>query len=114
MLTDVHFASKPVGLSMNLGKTMVMLNENAITSTVAEDGNVIVKVVRYVYLGKMVTQVEDFLPEINAAHPISRGWAAFNKVANIKKNRKASMHVKRKVHNEYVLPVMVYSSETWH
>ena len=23
------------------------------------------------------------------------------------------MKVKRKVHNEYVLPVMVYSSETW-
>ena len=29
------------------------------------------------------------------------------------KNRKASMNVKRKVHNEYVLPVMVYCNETW-
>ena len=29
------------------------------------------------------------------------------------KSRKASMNVKRKLHNEYVLPVMVYSSETW-
>ena len=29
------------------------------------------------------------------------------------KSRKASMSVKRKVHNEYVLPVMVYGSETW-
>ena len=29
------------------------------------------------------------------------------------KSRKASMNVKRKVHNEYVLPVMVYGSETW-
>ena len=27
--------------------------------------------------------------------------------------RKASMNIKRKVHNEYVLPVMVYGSETW-
>ena len=27
--------------------------------------------------------------------------------------RKASMKIKRKVHNEYVLPVMVYGSETW-
>ncbi len=29
------------------------------------------------------------------------------------KSRKASMNVKRNVHNEYVLPVMVYGSETW-
>ena len=29
------------------------------------------------------------------------------------KSRKASMNVKRKAHNEYVLPVMVYGSETW-
>ena len=34
-------------------------------------------------------------------------------VANIMKSRKASMNIKRKVHNEYVLPVMVYGSETW-
>ena len=29
MLTDIHLATKPVGLSMNLSKTKVMLNENA-------------------------------------------------------------------------------------
>ena len=29
------------------------------------------------------------------------------------KSRKASMNIKRKVHNEYVLPVMMYCSETW-
>ena len=30
MLTDIHLASKPVGLSMNLSKTKVMLNESAV------------------------------------------------------------------------------------
>ena len=44
---------------------------------------------------------------------IALGWAAFSKVANIVKNRKASMNVKRKVHKEYVLPVTVYGSGTW-
>ena len=29
------------------------------------------------------------------------------------KSRKASMKIKKKVHNEYLLPVMVYGSETW-
>ena len=44
---------------MNLSKTKVMLNENATTSTVAVDGNIIEKVERYVYLGKTVTRVGD-------------------------------------------------------
>ena len=96
---------------MNLSKTKVMLNESATTSTVAVDGNTIEKVDRYVYLGKTVTQAGDLLPEIKRR--IALGWAAFSKVANIMKSRKASMNVKRKVHNEYVLPVMVYGSETW-
>ena len=111
MLTDIHLASKPVGLSMNLSKTKVMLNETFITSTVTVDGNVIEKVARYVYLGKTVTQAGDLLPEIKRR--IALGWAAFSKVANIMKSRKARMNIKRKTHNEYVLPVMVYGSETW-
>ena len=111
MLTDIHLASKPTGLSMNLSKTKVMLNESATTSTVAVDGNTIEKVDRYVYLGKTVAQAGDLLPEIKRL--IALGWAAFSKVANIMKSRKASMNVNRKVHNEYVLPVMAYGSETW-
>ena len=60
MLTDIHLASKPVGLGMNLNKTKVMLNESATTFTVAVDGNTIEKVDRYVYLGKTVTQAGDY------------------------------------------------------
>ena len=66
MLTDIHLASKPVGLSMNLSKTKVMLNESATTSTVAVDGNTIEKVDRYGYLGKTVTQAGDLLPEMRS------------------------------------------------
>ena len=96
---------------MNLTKTNVMLNENVITSTVAVDMNIIEKVDRYVYLGKTVTQAGDLLPEMKRR--IALEWAAVSKVANIMKSRKASMNINRKVHNEYVLPVMVYGSETW-
>ena len=109
MLTDIHLASKPVGLSMNLSKTKVMLNETAITFTVTVDGNVIENVDKY--LGKTVTQAGDLLPEIKRR--IALGWAAFSKVANSMKSRKARMNRERKIHNEYVLPAMVYGSETW-
>ena len=111
MLTDIHLASKPLGLSMDPSKTKVMFSENATTSMVAVDGNVIEKVDRYVYLGKTVTQAGDLLPEIKRC--TAQGWGAFSKVANIMKSRKTSVNTKRKVHNEYVLPVMVYGSETW-
>ena len=97
MLTDIHLASKPVGLSMNLSKTKVMLNETAITSTVTVDGNVIENVDRYTCLGKTVTDAGDLLPEIKRR--IALGWVAFSKVANIMKSRKASMKIKRKIHN---------------
>ena len=46
MLTAIHLPSKPVGISMNLSKTMVMFNESATTSTVDVDGNTIEKVDR--------------------------------------------------------------------
>ena len=51
------------------------------------------------------------MPEIKRR--ITLGWAAFNKVDNIMRSRKASMQIKEKVFNEYVLPVMTYGSETW-
>ena len=63
MLTDIHLASKPVGLSINLSFTKVMLNENATTFTVAVDDNTIEKVDRYVYIGKTVTQAGYLLPK---------------------------------------------------
>ena len=35
---------------------------------------------------------------------ITLGWAAFNKVDNIMRSRKASMQIKKKVFNEYCAP----------
>ena len=64
MLADIHLASKSEGLSMNLSKIKVMLNENATTFTVTLDGNTIEKLEIYLYLGKTLTQAGDLLPEI--------------------------------------------------
>ena len=52
----------------------------------------------------------DLLPEIKRR--IALGRATFSKVTNIMKSRKANMNIKRKVHHEYGLPVMVYGSDT--
>ena len=111
MLTDIHIASEPVGLNMHLEKTKVMLNDHTTKSPVIVNSKVIEEVDSYVYLGKTVTNNGDLLPEIKKR--ICLGWTAFGKVDNIMRSRKISMKIKRKVFNEYILPVMTYGCETW-
>ena len=53
----------------------------------------------------------DLLPEIKRR--ICLGWTAFGKVDNIMRSRKISMKIKRKMFNEYILPVMTYGCKTW-
>ena len=53
---------------------------------------------------KTLTRDGDLMPEIKK--PIALGWAPFSKVDNIMRNRRASMKIKRKILNEYVLPLM--------
>ena len=58
-----------------------------------------------------MTKDFDLIPEIKKR--ITIGWAAFGKVDNIMRSRKESMKIKRKIHDEYILPVMTYGCETW-
>ena len=111
MLTDIHDTSKPANLNMNLGKTKVMFNEHAKKCTITVDGETIKKVDTYVYLGKTVTKDFDLIPEIRKR--ITLGWAAFGKVDNIMRSRKGSTKIKRKIHDEYSLPVMTYGCQAW-
>ena len=57
---------------MNLGKTKEMLNENAITSTVVVDGDIIENVDGYVYLGNTVAKL-GFPPWDQEAHYTGMG-----------------------------------------
>ena len=95
---------------MHLGKTKIMLNNHTEKATVEVDGKAIEEVEKYIYLGKTVSRDGDLMPEIKRRTTL--GWAAFNKVDNIMRSRKASMQIKKKVFNEYVLPIMTYGSET--
>ena len=57
-----------------------------------------------------MTKDFDLIPEIKKR--ITIGWAAFGKVDNIMRSRKESMKIKRKIHDEYILPVMTYGCDT--
>ena len=77
-----------------------MFNDHVNNSAITVDGKIIGEVDSYVYLGKMVTEDGDLLPEIRKR--IALGWATFDKVDNVRKGRKASMKIKRKIHDEYI------------
>ena len=111
MLTDIHTTSNPVGLKMHLGKTKVMFNDHVTPTNITVAGTTIDQVDSYIYLGRKLTQNGDLLPEIKRR--IALGWSAFGQVDNIMRSKKATMKIKRKVFNEYILPVMTYGSETW-
>ncbi|KAI8522203.1 hypothetical protein Bbelb_019570 [Branchiostoma belcheri] len=111
MLQDIHNASKPVGLNMHLGKTKLMFNKHADKAPVLVNGVEIEVVDSYIYLGKKITHDGSILPEIKRR--ITLGWAAFGRVDNIMRSKKASVRLKRNVFNQYILPVMTYGSETW-
>lgn len=95
----------------HLGKTKVMFNDHVNKSTITVDGKIIEEADSYVYLGKTLTRDGDLLPEIRRR--IAVGWAAFGKVDNIMRSRKASTKIKRKIHDENILPVMTHRCETW-
>ena len=83
-----------MGLNMHLGKTKIMLKNHTEKATVEVNGKAIEKVEKYVYLGKTVSRDGDLMPEIKRR--ITLGWAAFNKVHNIMRSRKASMQIHEK------------------
>lgn len=58
-----------------------------------------------------MTRDDDLLPQIRKR--IALGWADFRKVDNITRSRKESMKIQRKIHDDYILPVMTYGCETW-
>ena len=53
-----------------------------------------------------MTKDGDLLPEIRKR--IALGWAAFGKVDKIMRSRNASIKIKRKIHDEKILPVMTW------
>ena len=111
MLSDVHNFSRPVGFNMHLGKVKLILNNHTSKSRFTVNATITEEVGKYVYLGETVMGDGDLLPEIKRC--IALGWADFCKVGNIMRSRKADTKIKRKVLKEYIISVMICSSETW-
>ena len=74
------------------------------------NGNVIEKVPKFTYLGRILTQ--DGNDEAEVLNRISNGWIAFNNKKGVITSRRLSMETKRKTYETYILPVVLHGSET--
>ena len=96
---------------MHLGKTKVMCNPAVNKTDMNIKGRKIEEVDNYIYLGQMVTK--DHVQEQELRHRIGLGWTAFSKLDSFMQNKRIPLRLQTKVHNELILPVITYGSETW-
>ena len=101
MVQDIHETSKPVGLSMHLGKTKVMCNPAVNKTDIEINGRKIIEVDNYIYLSQMMTKHHDQEQELR--YRTGLGWTAFSKLDSIMWNKRIPLRLKMKVHNECIL-----------
>uniref|UniRef100_A0A7E4WAP6 Reverse transcriptase domain-containing protein n=1 Tax=Panagrellus redivivus TaxID=6233 RepID=A0A7E4WAP6_PANRE len=118
MLEDVGKALNKIGLEINKDKTKWMSNEPRTTTTeLTLNGKVIERVQHFVYLGKLIGFRRPKVPATAAFKEISRrissGWLVFNKMKTLMRKNNVPMQLKRRFHDQCVLPAMLYAAETW-
>ena len=72
------------------------------------DNNEISQVTEFTYLGHKLSSINDGLVAVQ--HRIGLGWAAFNNKA-VLTSKRVSYHLKAKIFNTYVIPVVLYGLE---
>ena len=111
MVQDIYETSKPVGLNIHLGKTKGMHNPVVNKPDINTNGRKIEELNNYIYLSQMMTKDHNQEQELRCR--IGLGWTAFGKLDSNMQNKSISLRLKMKVHNECILPVITYRSETW-
>ncbi|XP_037779404.1 uncharacterized protein LOC119575943 [Penaeus monodon] len=116
MLKELNRKSLKVGLSMNLKKTKVMLNEQVEIDDedqqIQVDNNTIEVVDHYIYLGQHIS-LQNASKEQEIKRRITLGWQAFGKASAIFKNKEFPLVLKRQVYDQCITPTVTYGSETW-
>jgi hypothetical protein len=105
-----HFATV-FGLSINIKKTKVMYIGDNESNVACKVGEIELEVVTsFEYLGRVISNNADDTKAVEDR--IGKGWGAFQKVVSIIADKHTSMITKRKTVETYVLPTIMYASET--
>ena len=99
-----------VGLKINVSKTKCMTTDKINTNLhLTIDNNKMSQVTEFIYLGHKLSSKNDGLVAVQ--HRIGLGWAAFNKNKAVLTSKRVSYHLKSKIFNTYVIPVVLYGLE---
>ena len=111
--TFLHLLAKyaaEVGLKINVSKTKCMTTDKINTNLhLTIDNNEICQVTEFTYLGHKLSSINDGLVAVQ--HRIGLGWATFNKNKAVLTSKRVSCHLKLKIFNTYVIPVVLYGLE---
>ena len=111
ILCNLKYQSEVFGLSINTAKTKYMLIGNHPDEMSCEiNGERLEKVENFQYLGRTINNSNNDLKAVDKL--ISKGWDVFNKVKSILKSKATPMITKRKTIETYILPSVLYGSET--
>lgn len=109
MLEELNTASNKAGLKINETKTKVMFNGNG---RVTINNKEVENVKDYIYLGqKFMLGKENQTEEIKRRTKLA--WAAYGKLSFILRNKDIPIHLKTKVFDSCVLPVITYGAQNW-
>ena len=73
------------------------------------DNNEVSQVTEFIYLGHKLSSKNDGLVAVQ--HRIGPGWATLNKNKAVLTSKRISYHLKSKIFNTYVIPVVLYGLE---
>lgn len=114
LVNIINEESEKMGLSLNVTKTECMVvSKKNITPTckIILNGKTLKQVTKFKYLGTLITPDARCTSEINSR--IAQAKVAFENMGNIMKSKKISIHVRKRVLNTYVYPILTYASEGW-
>lgn len=109
MVKSLAEESKKVGLQINTVKTKLMTN--SIEIDIVLDGNKLEYVQEYVYLGQLISPIDQMSKELNKR--ISSGWRKYWSLKEIMKSKELNMTIKRRTFETCILPCITYGCETW-
>ena len=99
------------GLYINIKKTKIMYIGHHEPNIPCKIGDKELEVVTsFEYLGRVISNNADETKAVEDR--IGKGWGAFQKVVSIIADKHTSMITKRKTYETYVLPTIMYASET--
>ena len=102
--------SAEFGLSVNLSKTKVMLIGNHDSSIAPSTDEVPIKIVPSRVFERVISNDGSDMPAL--LDRIGKAWGAFEKKKDLITSKRLPMKSKRQIYETYILPVVMYATET--